>query len=345
MLRALSILLVLHLGWTLSGAELELGKVSVISHGFITGQPESHEIRTQFPTVGYHRVNLEIAFPEEPSALELPPEVSTVGLTVLGSSFGHPAFWFDAPLGTDFTQDRISDGLFGRLPFFGGAEPVIISDLVRTKSVDEGWSPFQDGWTFHMGLTTPAFRSADEIITPPGIGWAKFRVTGRAGLSSDFSRLVVLPAELEVLESVIAYEATGIIIGTTTTLPNVNADCDGSGALDVDDLSCIETVADRDRVLAALMTLPGDLDGDGEVSFDDFLSLSTNYGDPTKLKYTDGNIDLEADGPSFGDFVTLSANYSEATGGAAAVPEPVSSAMLIMCCSLVAWIRSREGVR
>ena len=46
------------------------------------------------------------------------------------------------------------------------------------------------------------------------------------------------------------------------------------GILNADDLDCITTLDERSAVLNALNTLPGDLDGDGNVAFADFLTLS-----------------------------------------------------------------------
>lgn len=101
-------------------------------------------------------------------------------------------------------------------------------------------------------------------------------------------------------------------------------DCSKDGLLTSEDMNCIYTTRSRDALLTALDTLPGDLDGDGEVVFDDFLKLSNNFG--THLpSYADGNINLEG-GIDFADFLILSENFGmggELTNGAlAAVPEP-----------------------
>jgi len=103
------------------------------------------------------------------------------------------------------------------------------------------------------------------------------------------------------------------------------ADCNGDGAIDAADLACVTQVEDRDTVLAALNSLPGDLDGNGDVAFADFLVLSANFG--TNLpSYTAGNIDLTG-GIEFADFLILSANFGQ-SANAAAVPEPCSGLLL-----------------
>jgi len=109
-------------------------------------------------------------------------------------------------------------------------------------------------------------------------------------------------------------------------------DCNLDGVVDAADLECVATIPERDIVLGALNTLPGDLNGNGDVAFADFLVLSSNFGTALS-KYTEGNIDLQNDGVAFGDFLILSANFGKvpAAGGAtaAAVPEP-STAMLLV---------------
>ena len=116
-------------------------------------------------------------------------------------------------------------------------------------------------------------------------------------------------------------------------------DCNEDGSLDAADLACVGTIEERDAVLSALNTLPGDLDGNGEVAFADFLVLSANFGQSLS-GYTVGNIDLAGD-IDFGDFLILSANFGQ-TAAVAAVPEP-SSVALAACLSLgvVAGLRRR----
>ena len=69
------------------------------------------------------------------------------------------------------------------------------------------------------------------------------------------------------------------------------------------------------------LRLPGDVDGDGEVAFEDFLILSENFGTDVE-RYTLG--DLNGDGTvQFPDFLILSGNFGQTrTAQAASVPEP-----------------------
>lgn len=108
----------------------------------------------------------------------------------------------------------------------------------------------------------------------------------------------------------------------------VPGDCSGDGIIDAADLACVTTVDGRDLVLTTLGTLAGDLNGDGQVAFPDFLILSANFGADLPA-YTDGNIDL-ADGVGFPDFLVLSANFGN-SGVAAAVPEPGTWSSCLLC--------------
>lgn len=106
------------------------------------------------------------------------------------------------------------------------------------------------------------------------------------------------------------------------TIAELLGDCNGDSLLNAADLSCVPSVEERDAVLGALNTLPGDLDGNGQVAFHDFLVLSANFG--TDLpNYADGNIDLN-DGVEFADFLLLSTNFGKTPSGLTAVPEPTN---------------------
>lgn len=73
--------------------------------------------------------------------------------------------------------------------------------------------------------------------------------------------------------------------------------------------------------------LVGDLDGNGEVAFNDFLILSGNYG-ATDVSYAEGDIDCNGE-VGFTDFLALSGNFGSTAAAAAAVPEPSSSLLLL----------------
>lgn len=95
------------------------------------------------------------------------------------------------------------------------------------------------------------------------------------------------------------------------------------------DLQCVESLEARDAVLGELNTLPGDLDGNGDVGFPDFLVLSTNFASEAP-SYAEGNIDL-IEGVAFADFLVLSQNFGKTPAGAvASVPEPSAAALMVI---------------
>lgn len=85
--------------------------------------------------------------------------------------------------------------------------------------------------------------------------------------------------------------------------------------------------------------IPGDLNGDGEVAFNDFLTLSSNYG-ATNVPYSDGDIDCNGE-VGFPDFLTLSGNFGQ-TAEAQAVPEPSGFLMALMALAPLGLRRKRD---
>jgi len=70
----------------------------------------------------------------------------------------------------------------------------------------------------------------------------------------------------------------------------------------------------------------GDLDGNGEVAFADFLTLSANFGSAA-ADHTTGDIDCDGT-VAFADFLIMSANFGATVAGAESVPEPSTFALL-----------------
>jgi len=83
----------------------------------------------------------------------------------------------------------------------------------------------------------------------------------------------------------------------------------------------------RQPLCTPLNGLLGDLDGDGTVAFEDFLTLSANFGTDISgvagNKYTLGDIDCSGD-VAFDDFLILSANFGQTIDDMSIqnVPEP-----------------------
>lgn len=114
------------------------------------------------------------------------------------------------------------------------------------------------------------------------------------------------------------------IIAARQVISDSPFDCTDDGLLMADDLVCVSDIEQRDNVLRSIGSVVGDLDGDGNVAFSDFLTLSRNFGSDV-TSYAAGNIDL-VDGVGFPDFLALSQNFGFVGHNAIAiVPEPADS--------------------
>ena len=122
-----------------------------------------------------------------------------------------------------------------------------------------------------------------------------------------------------------------------------SGDCNADGVVNAADLSCVSSIEGRDVVLDALNTLPGDLDGNGEVAFADFVVLSQNFGLDLP-SYADGNIDLK-NGVAFEDFQVLADNFAKTSSHVAAVPEPSVLSLLCLCLSFATFVRDSRNLR
>lgn len=86
--------------------------------------------------------------------------------------------------------------------------------------------------------------------------------------------------------------------------------------------------------------LVGDIDGDGEVAFGDFLILSGAFGnsvDPGTGADLDGSGEID-----FGDFLLLSGNFGATAAAASAVPEPSALALLGVAGLFAGLLRRRR---
>ena len=85
--------------------------------------------------------------------------------------------------------------------------------------------------------------------------------------------------------------------------------------------------------------LLGDLDGNNEVGFSDFLILSGNFG-ASDLSYEEGDIDCDGT-VAFADFLTLSGNFGMTVEAAQSVPEPTAIALFGWIALLGLWRQRR----
>lgn len=131
-------------------------------------------------------------------------------------------------------------------------------------------------------------------------------------------------ADLNVFEAALTEDReakAGFIFGTDSFVWNPDFD-----VLDLDDNDYL-TDADRDLWLTLDQSTPGDSDLDGDVDFQDFLSLANSFG-VSPSSWAQGDFDGNNE-TNFLDFLALANNFGNASQ-IAAVPEPSSSLLALL---------------
>ncbi len=165
-----------------------------------------------------------------------------------------------------------------------------------------------------VGKDLPLLQDVDEDGDGRSDVWTSWDVRYRDVIVVDASGEVVDTYNLTInnLESSTKFAELKDIVLEAAPEPTgdpIPGDCNTDGVLNAADLSCVGNIEERDLVLDELDTLPGDLDGDGEVAFADFLVLSNNFGKDVD-GYSEGDIDLSGS-VGFADFLTLSNNFGK----------------------------------
>ena len=114
-------------------------------------------------------------------------------------------------------------------------------------------------------------------------------------------------------------ERSGGGVGYVRASVPSTSDCDGDTLVSFADTRCVTSALQLDAVLEELGLTLGDLNGDGVVGFDDFLTLSQNFGTPGN--YSTGDLDVDG-AVEFSDFLLFAQNFETRRGGVATVPEP-----------------------
>lgn len=210
--------------------------------------------------------------------------------------------------------DGASNSLFTPTDF--NQDPTNIETLVQNGQYD-----WEVGDSFFIG---------DSEVGVP----LQFRIGKREGLA-DFDSFV-----LSLDDSLSDAELDALFLSPI-------GDCNEDGSVNAADLTCVSTIEERDHVLGALNTLVGDLDGNGDVGFVDFLALSANFGSEAGT-YAEGNVDLSG-GVGFTDFLALSANFGQSantlgTNPSASVPEPNGFMLISIATMLLAAMRNTRRV-
>lgn len=228
-----------------------------------------------------------------------------------------------------------------QIDFLSAGEMFYQADLLIRDAVSSGsdWLGFTDiselyADEWHMSSRTGRWASGLAMWTA---------VTGEDPLNLEVPEGSFHPSlstndlQREGLADFVAEMMDSIFIRQET-----NPDCTGDGFLDARDLACVETIRTRDAVIRALNTSVGDLDGNGDISFADFVTLARNLGTGATA-YSDGNIDMLGT-VSASDLFTFAWLYSETGKGAQTIPEPSSSPPLLLLGTLIAIRRTRRGL-
>jgi hypothetical protein len=134
-----------------------------------------------------------------------------------------------------------------------------------------------------------------------------------------------------------AFETGALAINAAAAEPPVaGGDCNLDNLVDIKDTLCA-TVDTLDDTLAAADLILGDADGDGQVAFPDFVTLSNHFGAPGN--YMQGDFDLNGR-VEFADFVILSDNFGK-TSAATIVAEPSASMLGLICLGAILFSRNR----
>lgn len=121
------------------------------------------------------------------------------------------------------------------------------------------------------------------------------------------------------------YNVGDLTIGVSAPPADAKFDLTGDGTINVTDLQQWLADAAAENGLSAPY-LPGDVDLDGEVGFDDFVALSTAFGSDS-ADWSQGDFDGDMM-VGFNDFVALSTNFGQSV--ASSVPEPASRLLCLL---------------
>lgn len=120
-----------------------------------------------------------------------------------------------------------------------------------------------------------------------------------------------------------------------------DGDCSFDQSVGPEDLLCVAEIDDRDLILSAIQSVPGDLDGNGDVSFVDFLVLSSNFGSKSRA-YRDGNVNLVGR-IDMDDFLILASNFGTTQPLVAIVPEPSCGTLVVIFSAITSFNWRRQN--
>lgn len=142
------------------------------------------------------------------------------------------------------------------------------------------------------------------------------------------------PGDLNFNASLDTHDVDVLSYGVANDWDLPSLDLNNDSTVNTDDVSLLLEQANK---------LNGDLDFDGEVSFQDFLQLARNFDETESTLWSSG--DFDSDGTvQFSDFLILARNFGKST--VVATPEPSSSSLLLVFgCLAFMSLRQRTLAR
>lgn len=178
-----------------------------------------------------------------------------------------------------------------------------------------------------VGASTIEIASIGETLTP-----GEYRLLDFDAIINTDDATLLLDDELANVLDTSRLFTEGVLV-----VPSMLSDCNGDNLFAFADVDCI-SADELTRALNQLGLPLGDADGNGEVDFADFLTLSGNFSQPGVYTAGDFNKNGTVD---FGDFLLLSENYGSST--IASVPEPTHA--LLVTATLGCLMLRRRRLR
>lgn len=294
-------------GATVTSASLEM-TVTKIPFGQVTNDFGLHRLTAEFGE------GASDAPGQEGRGTSASPGDATWSDSVLGTAWGSP--------GGDFVSQPSAVTSVGALgKYTWDSTPMLVSDIQDWLADPEsnfGWILIGDEST---SKTAKRFGSREGAAA------------NRPMLTIEFDVVSVLPGDFNEDQIVDAADISLLCGGISSG--DAGFDLNGDAVVDSADLTLL--------VEELIGTFAGDANLNGEVAFNDFLTLSDNFGQDGD--WLAGDFDCSGT-VAFADFLQLADNFgkkAEASAGLASVPEPNSRSLL--CFALVlgmAWVRKRH---
>ena len=231
-------------------------------------------------------------------------------------------------------EDRALDGLTSELLSFPGrtysdiygTEYTADTEYIRVLGGGHNWPGDWSGWPADFQPVTTDFSSSelalDFVLSHPRESERRICDFGEDQMCGV--------GDLDAMTA-----AADLSVGASVTLAGAMFDLTGDSVVDRADVERWLANAAIENGLSSPYPM-GDADLNGVVQFDDFLSVSANFGKPDAV-WSDGDFDGNG-AVGFADFLVVSNSFGQSSLAAVSVPEPSSSVLFALtaaCFTLV----------